>query len=218
MSYTIEDLTDGNRREFIKVIDALLDKHTFSKDGSVKLSTDKGDDVESFQKYRPLLVQYFAINPKDHVSDWGDYLDASIHIDKKNILSLKNLLMGKTLGTITAGIQIIQDVPIVIVSGKQYKLETLHPGATLDIINFAFKNERLDKPLQLQSLRTQIGGTALNSPDANFKQIFKKNPFLVGALKPFADIGKKSIIFKREVLLTSRDLEDIQNHSKNSTT
>jgi hypothetical protein len=217
MSYTIEDLTDGNRREFIKVIDALLDKHTFSKDDSVKLSTDKGDDVEGFQKFSPYLAQFSAISPSDHVSDWGYFLDVIVHINKEELLGLKNLLIGKTLGTIPASLEINQDVPIISVRSKLYKLETLHQGATLDIINYVYKNEQLDKPLQLQSLKIQIGGTLLNSPNANLKQIFKKNPFLIGALKPFAEIGKKSIIFRREAQLTSNDLEEIQNNSKNST-
>lgn len=217
MSYNVENLTDGNRHDFLRVIDALLDKHTFSDDGSVKLTTEKGDDVEAFQRYRPFLAHYTAIDPKDHATDWGDWFDATVHINKGKLLELRNLILGKPLGVISAELKIEYGVPIVTVQDKEYRLEPLHPGTPTDIINYAYEKGRLGARLTLDSLKVKLGGTSLTDPQANLKQIFKKNPFLVGDLSPFAEIGSKSVIFRREVKLTQDQLEKIQKSAKNST-
>lgn len=217
MSYSIEELTENNRKQFLQIIISLLDKLTFSNNGIIKISTLEGDDLNWFQNYKPYLIKHSVISPSDSILDWGYHLEATLHINKENLIELKNILEGKLIGQIPAKLIINQNIPTVLVADKQYELETLHPGTPLDIINFIYNNKRLDKAVELITLKTQVGGTSLATSSANLRQLFRKNPLLIGCLKPFAEIGAKSIIIKQQSQLTPEEFKEIQNSTRSST-
>lgn len=214
MNAKLENLTDKNRAEFLGIVDDLLDRYTFSENGRIVLTTDNGDDVKAYHKYHPILKDVDAIERRSDLADWPDGhggLEARIYVRIDKLRELRGLLAGEESGNldkVQAKLENTDDIPVVITQGHKYRLETLHSGLPLKIITYAYNNRH--SRLDINSLKIATPHTSLTNPGANLTQVFRKNPFSVGVLKPFAKIGTKSIVFNWESDLTIQELETIK--------
>jgi hypothetical protein len=122
--------------------------------------------------------------------------------------------INPTSGGIPAVLEILDGVqPIIHIGDNTYKLESLNNSSTTQPV-VAYASKHPDKDISLDELRTHISRTQLHQDSVNIRQLFKKNVFgKDGLLKSFAEIGVKSFLLKKTVLLTHDEITAIKKAS-----
>jgi len=96
MTAELQRLTENNRREFLGIIDDLLDRNGLAQNKLIKLKAEDGYDVETYRKYVPFLKAHDAIENRSSVMDFVD-LEASVYVNEKQLNELKSLLLNGTV-------------------------------------------------------------------------------------------------------------------------
>ncbi|RYX79140.1 hypothetical protein EON76_00215 [bacterium] len=109
-----------------------------------------------------------------------------------------------------ASLEILSGVtPVIHIKEQRFTLSALAAGSTpQQIIEYAAK--QFDTLITLDELRSSIKNVQLQDKRANLKQLLRKNIFGEdGTLQNFAVITSKTILLKREALLTASQVEKL---------
>ena len=125
--------------------------------------------------------------------------------------------INPTAKGIPAQLEVVDEVqPVITIERARYTLRSLDSGRLpQEIIAYAWKNP--DRRIPLDEFRQHISMVQLHKDDATITQILdKKNIFgKNGILHAFAELEVRSLLLKRDALLTPSEIATIKKASAN---